>query len=202
MVGFAVIWVFTSFGHGYKNFFVRSFLVGGIGFVAISSVSVASNYVSKEIDRVRLDMHRSRAENFSPPTPESVEWLNSFIKVIWGLIPPDTFVPIADQIEDVMQQSLPGFVSSVKIADIGQGTNPFRIISMRALPDQPKDPKYPRKHWIKGKEENDPEDVKEESLKHGKEHNDKLEAKDKPVEEEDSGDYVVSPYMRFVQLKY
>ena len=38
------------------------------------------------------------------------------------------FVPIADVVEDVMQQSLPGFIDAVRISDIGQGTNPFRII--------------------------------------------------------------------------
>ncbi|KAG8695995.1 hypothetical protein FRC08_007433 [Ceratobasidium sp. 394] len=67
---------------------------------------------------------------------------------IWGLVNPDMFVPVADMIEDVMQQSLPGFVDAVRISDIGQGTNPFRIISMRALPDQPGDKEYPREEWI------------------------------------------------------
>lgn len=51
-------------------------------------------------------------------------------------------------IEDVMQQSLPKFVEAVRISDIGQGTNPFRIVSMRALPDQPGDKEYPREEWI------------------------------------------------------
>lgn len=37
------------------------------------------------------------------------------------------------------QQSLPSFVDAVRISDIGQGTNPFRIVSMRALPDHPTD---------------------------------------------------------------
>jgi hypothetical protein len=55
---------------------------------------------------------------------------------------------IADSIEDVMQQSLPKFVEAVRISDVGQGTNPFRIISMRALPDQPGEKEYPREEWI------------------------------------------------------
>ena len=75
------------------------------------------------------------------------------------------FVPIADTIEDVMQQSLPGLIDAVRISDIGQGTNPLRIVSMRALPDQPGDKecvpssdptpvthrmphRYPREEWI------------------------------------------------------
>jgi hypothetical protein len=47
-----------------------------------------------------------------------------------------------------MQQSLPKFVSAIRISDIGQGTNPFRVVSMRALPDQPGDREYPREEWI------------------------------------------------------
>lgn len=39
-------------------------------------------------------------------------------------------MPVVDMVEDIMQQSLPGFVEAIKISDIGQGTNPFRIISM------------------------------------------------------------------------
>ncbi len=70
------------------------------------------------------------------------------MKVIWGLINPDMFVPVADSIEDIMQQSLPKFIDAIRISDIGQGTNPFRIISMRALPDQPGDKEYPRDEWI------------------------------------------------------
>lgn len=51
-------------------------------------------------------------------------------------------------VEDVLQASLPGFVDAVRIADIGQGTNPLRIVSMRALPDQPGRPGYPREEWV------------------------------------------------------
>ena len=36
-------------------------------------------------------------------------------------------------VEDVLQASLPGFVDAVRVADIGQGTNPIRIVSMRAV---------------------------------------------------------------------
>jgi hypothetical protein len=51
-------------------------------------------------------------------------------------------------VEDVLQQSLPGFVTAVRIADVGQGTNPLRIVSMRALADQPGHPDYPREEWV------------------------------------------------------
>jgi Ca2+-dependent lipid-binding protein len=57
-------------------------------------------------------MHRQRGEKFSPPTPESVEWLNAFIKTIWGLINPEMFVSVADMIEDIMQVSVSDYAPS------------------------------------------------------------------------------------------
>jgi Ca2+-dependent lipid-binding protein len=37
--------------------------------------------------------------------------------------------------QDVMQASVPGIIENVKVADITQGNNPIRILSLRALPD-------------------------------------------------------------------
>lgn len=66
--------------------------------------------------------------------PESVEWMNT-LGVMWGLIDPDMFVGVADTLEDVMQASVPGVIENVRAAEINQGNNPFRILSLRALPD-------------------------------------------------------------------
>ncbi|EEP80240.1 conserved hypothetical protein [Uncinocarpus reesii 1704] len=67
--------------------------------------------------------------------PESVEWLNSLLEVAWGLMNPDMFAGVADTIEDVMQASVPGIIENVRIAEIDQGSNPFRVLSLRSLPD-------------------------------------------------------------------
>ncbi|KAI0137408.1 hypothetical protein BJ170DRAFT_699423 [Xylariales sp. AK1849] len=67
--------------------------------------------------------------------PESVEWMNTLLGVVWGLINPDMFAAVADTLEDVMQASVPGIIENVKVADISQGNNPIRILSLRALPD-------------------------------------------------------------------
>lgn len=67
--------------------------------------------------------------------PESVEWVNTFLGVLWKLINPEMLSPIADTIEDIMQASLPSIVENVRIAEIDQGSNPLRILSIRALPD-------------------------------------------------------------------
>ncbi|OJJ49059.1 hypothetical protein ASPZODRAFT_1387135 [Penicilliopsis zonata CBS 506.65] len=67
--------------------------------------------------------------------PESVEWMNTFLGVVWGLVNPEMLTPVADTIEDIMQASAPGVIENVRIAEIDQGSNPLRILSMRALPD-------------------------------------------------------------------
>jgi hypothetical protein len=67
--------------------------------------------------------------------PESVEWLNTALGLIWGLVNPDMFAAVADTLEDIMQASLPGVIEHVKVNDISQGSNPLRVLSLRALPD-------------------------------------------------------------------
>jgi len=67
--------------------------------------------------------------------PESVEWMNNLVGIIWGLINPEVFASVADTLEDVMQASVPGIIENVRVADITQGNNPIRILSLRALPD-------------------------------------------------------------------
>ncbi|KAL2073399.1 hypothetical protein VTL71DRAFT_10723 [Oculimacula yallundae] len=67
--------------------------------------------------------------------PESVEWMNTFLGVMWGLIDPDMFITIADTLEDIMQASVPSVIENVRVAEINQGNNPFRVLSLRALPD-------------------------------------------------------------------
>ena len=61
--------------------------------------------------------------------------MNTFLSVAWGLINPDMFASVADTLEDVMQASVPGIIENVRVAEINQGSNPLRILSLRALPD-------------------------------------------------------------------
>lgn len=61
--------------------------------------------------------------------------MNFFLEVIWGLIDPEKFSSIADMLEDVMHASVPSIIENVRVVEINQGNNPFRILSMRALPD-------------------------------------------------------------------
>jgi Ca2+-dependent lipid-binding protein len=59
--------------------------------------------------------------------------MNSFLGIMWGLIDPDLFASVADTLEDVMQASAPGVIENVRVAEINQGSNSFRILSLRAL---------------------------------------------------------------------
>lgn len=90
-------------------------------------------------------------------------------------------------VEDVLQQSLPGFVNAVRIADIGQGTNPLRIVSMRALPDRPGDPQYPREEWV-GLDKDTQSKLQAREAAKGKSDD---PAKDE-VDTDQTGDYLVS----------
>ncbi|KAI0517445.1 hypothetical protein F5B22DRAFT_602992 [Xylaria bambusicola] len=66
--------------------------------------------------------------------PESAHWLNSFIGSIWPLVNPDLFTSLVDQIEDVMQASLPKAIKMVSVDDMGQGSESVRILGVRWLP--------------------------------------------------------------------
>ncbi|KAL9082833.1 MAG: hypothetical protein Q9159_006164 [Coniocarpon cinnabarinum] len=85
---------------------------------------------------VEWDSEKTRGETATANLlPESVEWMNTFLSVAWGLINPEMFASVADTLEDVMQASVPGIIENVRVAEINQGTNPFRVLSLRALPD-------------------------------------------------------------------
>jgi len=65
--------------------------------------------------------------------PESVMWLNNTVAKLWPQINGDLFKPVTDMLEDVMQASIPSIIQQIRIRDIGQGTEPIKIISMRWL---------------------------------------------------------------------
>jgi hypothetical protein len=94
----------------------------------------------KELVRSGREMEwESEAERGKTATanllPESVEWMNTLVGIVWGLVNPDMFAAIGDTLEDVMQASVPGVIENVRVAEIDQGSNPIRILSLRALPD-------------------------------------------------------------------
>ncbi|BEI79854.1 hypothetical protein CcaverHIS002_0103830 [Cutaneotrichosporon cavernicola] len=170
--GFVVLWILVSWGSTFWGFCFRSAVVTCSGIAVTSFMSLNRKNMEKEIMAVRQDQHRTRGNAMVPPTPESVEWLNHLVQLVWGLVDSTMFIPLADTVEDILQQSLPGFVDSVRITDISQGANALRITSIRALPDQPGDKGYPKTDWI-----DDGENLK---LK---------DTTGKEIEEDQAGDY-------------
>lgn len=83
-----VIWLSVAFGSGLLKLVWRSILCGVAGAGLVTVVSIVERGMEKEMERIRLDMSRQRGEAFSPPLPESVEWLNGLIKLVWGVIDP------------------------------------------------------------------------------------------------------------------
>ncbi|TKA51956.1 hypothetical protein B0A53_05040 [Rhodotorula sp. CCFEE 5036] len=191
--GLGVIWFFTAWrGAGWKSFIFFSEVIGAVAICVFFAHGLVIRKIEKEFERVRLYMHQQRGEQYAPPTPESVEWLNSFVKVVWPLINPDMFVSIIDMVEDVMQASLPGFVDAVKIEDFTIGKNAFRILNMRALPDQPQDHDYPKEEWIdQGDRENalDP-NRREKDEQEDRQKTDEVLKQESPEDEGQTGDYV------------
>lgn len=64
---------------------------------------------------------------------ESVEWLNGVISKLWPQVNPEIFGPMVDLLEDVMQNSIPSIVTNVKVVNVGQGSTPVRVLSIRWL---------------------------------------------------------------------
>ncbi|KAJ9324328.1 hypothetical protein DTO027B5_4179 [Paecilomyces variotii] len=111
------------------------------GLIPLASIISSGTFLwMKEVIRSGREMEWSseqlRGETATANLlPESVEWMNTFLTVAWGLMNPDMFSGIADTIEDIMQASVPGVIENVRVAEIDQGNNPIRILSLRALPD-------------------------------------------------------------------
>lgn len=108
-----------------------------LGLCLASGVFLWMKEVVRSGREVEWDSEKTRGQVATANLlPESVEWMNTLLGVVWGLINPDMFSAVADTLEDVMQASVPGVIENVRVAEINQGSNPIRILSMRALPDQ------------------------------------------------------------------
>jgi Ca2+-dependent lipid-binding protein len=86
--GLTLIWMSVAFGSGVLSFLWRTIIISVLGFVITTAASLVERNIEKELERVRQDLSRQRGEAYSPPMPESVEWLNGLIKLIWGLVDP------------------------------------------------------------------------------------------------------------------
>ena len=114
------------------------FIVVGLssGFVVIYALQGwLTNRIHSVWDDHLWDAARTQEiQRSDSKTPESVQWLNSLLTSVWGLINPDLFTSLMDTVEDVMQASLPKLVRMVSVEDLGQGSESIRILGIRWLP--------------------------------------------------------------------
>ncbi|KAI0439904.1 hypothetical protein F4803DRAFT_567987 [Xylaria telfairii] len=110
----------------------------GLGGITVLGMSQWVNTKTKEIfDDETWDAARREEKAIvksDEELPESVHWLNSLIASIWPLVNPDLFASLVDQIEDVMQASLPKTIKMVSVDDMGQGSESVRILGVKWLP--------------------------------------------------------------------
>ncbi|EGX52472.1 hypothetical protein AOL_s00043g261 [Orbilia oligospora ATCC 24927] len=117
-------------GGGFLGF-LRSLLpAGGVGFAVFYVLSqIVQNAQTTHVEKSEPAVERMKY------VPESVEWLNSLLDTVWQVISEDVFKQIAQQVEDQVKTFIPVDFVKFKVAEIGHGTRPVRILSMRSLPD-------------------------------------------------------------------
>lgn len=120
-----------------------STLLTVLGFLSVTLGTAwgMSRWISKKVEEIVEDetWDASRREeeamvDADSELPESVQWLNSFVASIWPLVNPDLFSSLIDQVEDIMQASLPKVVKMVSVDDMGQGNQSLRVLGIRWLP--------------------------------------------------------------------
>jgi hypothetical protein len=128
-------WLFL--GGGWKG------LIGSIftGFLVSCGLHLWLRNLQESANAINWDTERKRATAATESlVPESVEWMNSLVSVVWGLINPEMFAAVADTLEDVMQASVPpALIQNVKVGSIGLGDQSFKILSLRSLPSAEED---------------------------------------------------------------
>lgn len=122
-------WMFI--GGGFKGF-VKSLLPAfGVATAVYYILSgVGQSAASQKVDSMEPKTERLRY------VPESVEWMNSLVETLWHTLQKDFFDNIASQVNDTIKPYIPENVpATVKITEIGHGSQSLRILSMRSLPD-------------------------------------------------------------------
>ena len=128
-------WLFV--GGGFKGLFASAF----VSTLVACAIHLWLRKIQEDANAINWDSERQRATAATESlVPESVEWMNSLVGVVWNLINPEMFAAMADTLEDVMQASVPqSVVQNVRVASLGLGDQAFKILSLRALPSAEED---------------------------------------------------------------
>jgi len=122
-------WLFI--GGGLKGFLKSFFPAGGVA-VAVYFIltMVGQNAAGRKVDQAEAKTEKLKY------VPESTEWLNSLVSTLWATLQQGFFDNIASQINDTIKPYIPeGVPATVKVTELGHGTQPVRVLSMRSLPD-------------------------------------------------------------------
>ncbi|RVD85506.1 uncharacterized protein DFL_003827 [Arthrobotrys flagrans] len=135
IVNSAVEYTFTNLiTTGSNDTLIKTFtelvIASVFGITIAAIIQRYSDEPSTSISPARESKERSISQK---QLPETAAWLNNTLSSVWPLVNPDLFISIADMLEDVMQASLPRFVKMVRIADLGQGNEPLRVLGIRWL---------------------------------------------------------------------
>ena len=131
----ALNWMFL--GGGWKGLLASLFA----GVIVACGIHLWLRNVQEDANAVNWDAERKRATAaMESLVPESVEWMNSLMGIVWKLINPEMFATMADTLEDVMQASVPpALIHNVKVSSIGLGDESIKILSLRSLPSAEED---------------------------------------------------------------
>ncbi|KAF3908995.1 Tricalbin-1 [Dactylellina cionopaga] len=122
---------FLIIGGGFVGFLKSLLPAGGVGF----AIFYVLNQVVENAQQSNIDKAAPAVEKMKY-VPESVEWLNSLLDTVWQVVSEDVFKQVAQQVEDQVKAFIPVEFIKFKVAEIGHGTRPVRILSMRSLPDE------------------------------------------------------------------
>ncbi|KAH6666267.1 C2 domain protein [Halenospora varia] len=154
----ALNWFFI--GHGWKGFF-GSILAG---IIVSCGIHLWLRKIQEDANAINWDAERQRANAATESLlPESVEWMNSLVGIVWNLINPEMFAAMADTLEDVMQASVPpALIQNVKVSSIGLGDQSFKILSLRALPSAEEEKTHKKENSKGGEMTQEDKDAKKE----------------------------------------
>ncbi|KAG0647594.1 Meiotically up-regulated [Hyphodiscus hymeniophilus] len=147
-------------GGGWKGILASLFA----GVIVACGIHLWLRNVQEDANAVNWDAERKRAIAATESlVPESVEWMNSLMGIVWKLINPEMFAAVADTLEDVMQASVPpALIHNVKVSSIGLGDESFKILSLRSLPSAEGDSTAKDKANDKEKSQKEKDEKKEQ----------------------------------------
>lgn len=95
-------WLFV--GGGFKG--LLSSVLAGI--IVSCGIHLWLRGIQEDANAINWEAEKKRAIAATESlVPESVEWMNSLVGIVWRLINPEMFTAMADTLEDVMQASVP-----------------------------------------------------------------------------------------------